>query len=116
MTTLLFFYLCYETLLNYYHTINDNLIYILCSVIGSAIIVVGLYVVLWGKSKEIKRLSKLAPSGSAIESNDALNTTNNTTLKNVSMAGTFLTSNEGNDLHIKYPRENQDEQETVEEV
>ena len=86
--------------------------------IGSVIIVVGLYVVLWGKSKEIKRLSKLAPSGSAIESNDALNTTNNTTLKNVSMAGaSFLTGNEVNDqLHIKYSRENQEEQEPVEEV
>lgn len=86
--------------------------------IGSVIIVVGLYVVLWGKSKEIKRLSKLTPSGSANESNDDLNTTNNKTLKDVSMAGaSFLTGNEGNDeLHMKYPRENQEEQEPVEEV
>ena len=58
--------------------------------IGSIIIVVGLYVVLWGKSKEIKRLSKLTPSGSANESNDALNTTNDMTFKNVSMAGASL--------------------------
>ncbi|PWA93787.1 eamA domain, WAT1-related protein [Artemisia annua] len=88
------------------------------TVIGSVIIVVGLYVVLWGKNKEIKRLSKLTPSGSAIESNDTLNTTNNTTLKNVSMAGaSSLTDNEGNDqLHMKYPRENQKEQKPVEEV
>ncbi|GJV76817.1 WAT1-related protein [Tanacetum coccineum] len=87
------------------------------TVIGSVIIVLGLYVVLWGKSKETKRLSKLTPSGSAKESKDALNTTTTTTLENISVArSSFSTGNEGDDqLHIKYPRENHAEQEPVQE-
>ena len=34
----------------------------ICSVIGAVLIVVGLYLVLWGKSKEAKKMNQLVPS------------------------------------------------------
>ncbi|KAK6121311.1 hypothetical protein DH2020_044962 [Rehmannia glutinosa] len=37
------------------------------SVLGAAIIILGLYSVLWGKSKEIKKITRLVPSKSFIE-------------------------------------------------
>ncbi|GMP39158.1 hypothetical protein CsSME_00010108 [Camellia sinensis var. sinensis] len=38
------------------------------SVIGAGVIVCGLYMVLWGKGKELKRITQLMPSKSARES------------------------------------------------
>ncbi|XP_019053756.1 PREDICTED: WAT1-related protein At1g68170 [Nelumbo nucifera] len=60
------------------------------SVIGAALIVCGLYVVLWGKGKEMKRMARLMPSKSSRESEpievvvansfDGTNTPNNSTI------------------------------------
>ncbi|KAG8364095.1 hypothetical protein BUALT_Bualt19G0091000 [Buddleja alternifolia] len=41
------------------------------SVVGAAIIICGLYSVLWGKSKEIKKITRLVPSKSIKEPNEA---------------------------------------------
>lgn len=37
------------------------------SIIGAVLIVCGLYVVLWGKSKEMKKINQLVPSESSLE-------------------------------------------------
>ncbi|CAI9770102.1 unnamed protein product [Fraxinus pennsylvanica] len=54
------------------------------SVIGAAIIVLGLYAVLWGKSKEIKRISQLIPTKNFKEGDQADNIASES-VKNVCM-------------------------------
>lgn len=42
------------------------------SILGAVLIVCGLYAVLWGKGKEMKKITQLAPSNSSRESDDQL--------------------------------------------
>lgn len=46
------------------------MLYVYCSVIGAAVIICGLYSVLWGKSKEVKKITRLVPSKSFTDANE----------------------------------------------
>ncbi|KAD4179377.1 hypothetical protein E3N88_27968 [Mikania micrantha] len=85
------------------------------SLLGSIIIIAGLYMVLWGKSKETKRSSTLASSVSSKDVNAISNTT--ITLETVSMApNSFTVSVDKEDeLPPKSSREKHEEHEIVEE-
>lgn len=37
-----------------------------CSLVGAAVIICGLYLVLWGKGKEMKKMARLVPSKNSI--------------------------------------------------
>ncbi|KAI3755255.1 hypothetical protein L1987_55051 [Smallanthus sonchifolius] len=54
------------------------------SLLGSVIIIAGLYLVLWGKGKEFKRLSKPTPSDNSKDENAASNDIDTTSLEGVS--------------------------------
>lgn len=42
------------------------------SILGAVLIVCGLYAVLWGKGKEMKKITQLAPSNSSRESDELM--------------------------------------------
>uniref|UniRef100_A0A251V5N3 WAT1-related protein n=2 Tax=Helianthus annuus TaxID=4232 RepID=A0A251V5N3_HELAN len=76
------------------------------SLLGSVVIIAGLYLVLWGKGKETKRSPKLTHSSNSKDVNDVSNSiANAVTPKNVSMPHT-----------TNPPRVKQNDQEFVEEV
>ncbi|XP_024959866.1 WAT1-related protein At1g68170-like [Cynara cardunculus var. scolymus] len=81
------------------------------SVVGSIIIVAGLYVMLWGRSN-MNRLSKQMPVTCSENVNDVLNN-NNTTITPTRTS--FLTTNENNELPILSTRVKEKEQEVTEE-
>ncbi|KVI01794.1 hypothetical protein Ccrd_019923 [Cynara cardunculus var. scolymus] len=67
------------------------------SVLGAVIIIVGLYVMLWGKSN-VERLSKLMPTTSSIYENDVSKTdATMTTLETVRVARTSFSTTNGDD-------------------
>lgn len=93
----------------------------LCSVLGSVIIIVGLYVVLWGKGKEAKMAAKLMSTEFLEDLNDVSNTTTTTTTTtletHVSVAHTsFSVVVEGDELFVKSPKEYHKDQEISDEV
>ncbi|KAI3755258.1 hypothetical protein L1987_55054 [Smallanthus sonchifolius] len=85
------------------------------SLLGSVVVIVGLYLVLWAKGKESKRLLKLTPK----YVNAANNAIATTSLETLSMASTTFSVNvdEGDESPANSPREkHHKEQEIVEEV
>nr|XP_043627396.1 WAT1-related protein At1g09380-like [Erigeron canadensis] len=88
------------------------------TLLGSTIVIMGLYMALWGKSKEIRTSYELKPSGSSKDVNDASNAaTTTTTLQDLCLAHTTtLIVNEDNELVVKSPMEAHKEQVTIEEV
>ncbi|KAK9077121.1 hypothetical protein SSX86_005457 [Deinandra increscens subsp. villosa] len=88
------------------------------SLLGSVIVIVGLYLVLWGKSKDIKRSLKPTPSNNSKDVNDISNTIADTmTLETISVARTSSSANvdEGDELPVKSLCEKHDEPEIAEE-
>ncbi|KAJ9552307.1 hypothetical protein OSB04_016352 [Centaurea solstitialis] len=84
------------------------------SVLGAVIIIIGLYVILWGKSN-MMRLSKQMPITSSKDVNDVLSISAPTTaLDSVHVAHTSVsTTKEDNELNILSTRAKQNEQEAV---
>ncbi|KAM0036301.1 putative EamA domain-containing protein [Helianthus debilis subsp. tardiflorus] len=84
------------------------------SLLGSLIIIVGLYLVLWGKGRETKRLT---PPGSSTDGNVVSKTNGSTTtLENVSLARTSFSANiDEGDTDSQMEKKNK-EKEIVEEV
>ena len=52
--------------------INYNLDLVKCSVVGAVLIVFGVYVVLWGKGKEIKMMNPQVPSKNHYEGQNTI--------------------------------------------
>lgn len=44
-----------------------------CSVVGAILVVVGLYAVLWGKNREMRRMSELAPTNQSNQEQSEVN-------------------------------------------
>ncbi|KAK9077122.1 hypothetical protein SSX86_005458 [Deinandra increscens subsp. villosa] len=89
------------------------------SLLGSAIVVAGLYLVLWGKSKDAKRLSKLKTLESSKDVNvdsNAEATMTNPEIAPMARSSFSVNVDEGVELPAKSPREKLDEEDIVEEV
>ncbi|KAL8222713.1 hypothetical protein R6Q57_020112 [Mikania cordata] len=86
------------------------------SLLGSVIIITGLYFVLWGKSKESKRLSKLTSSESPKRMNVPSNTMNALETMVVARRSFSGDVDEGDELPRKSLMEKHKEQEVIEEV
>ncbi|XP_076947482.1 WAT1-related protein At1g25270-like [Bidens hawaiensis] len=100
-----------------FFVLNEKLY--LGTLLGSVIIITGLYMVLWGKGKEAKTLKKLTPSGISKDVNVASNVMETTfTLETVSMAPTSFSFNvdEGDKLPVNSPRKELKDQEIVEDI
>ncbi|KAI7740185.1 hypothetical protein M8C21_019877 [Ambrosia artemisiifolia] len=85
------------------------------SLIGSIIVIVGLYLVLWGKGKETRTLSKSVSSANSKDKNSSLNTTSRTTtLKTTHMPHTSLWFDV--DKHDELPADSSMENTKVKEI